>query len=109
MKRRDFLALAGASLVPFSVPRTARGGSEFAVHFRRANPYEPLLRYVEPGSDEFKSEKAAVELEHRLEQMFQGKEAMPAKLEGWAGRLSQIRAARFYALPENLVRYEIKT
>ena len=109
MKRRDFLALAGASLVPFSVPRTARGGSEFAVHFRRANPYEPLLRYIEPGSDEFKGEKAAVELEHRLGQMFQGKQALPAKLESWAGRLSQIRAARFNALPENLVRYEIKT
>ena len=109
MRRRDFLAMTGASLVPFATPQTARGGSEFPVHYRRANPYEPLLRYAEPGSDEFKSEKHAVELERRLEQMFRGKEPIPTALHHWTGRLREIRSARFHVLPEELVRYEITT
>ena len=67
-----------------------------------------MLRFVEPGSDEFEGEKEAVELEARLERIFAGKEAAPPGLSAWVERRGDIRAARFYALPDAQVRYEIK-
>ena len=42
------------------------GRNPFPVHYAKPNPYDAVLRYVEPGSDEFTGEKEAVELEARL-------------------------------------------
>ncbi len=103
MTRREFIAAVGAAGLS-----TSRGSTPFLVHYARANPYDAVLRFVEPGSDEFKGEKAAVELEARLARIFAGREAAPAELKKWTG-LREIRAARFYALPEARVRFEIKT
>jgi tetratricopeptide (TPR) repeat protein len=78
------------------------------VHYARPNPYDAVLRFVEPGSDEFKGEKDAVELEARMERIFAGREAAPAGLHAWMARRAEIVSAQFYALPDALVRYEIK-
>ncbi|HEV1284982.1 MAG TPA: hypothetical protein VNU44_06710, partial [Bryobacteraceae bacterium] len=63
MTRREFMAaVAAAGLV-----ENASGAKPFPVHFAKPNPYDAVLRYVEPGSDQFKGEKEAVELEARLQ------------------------------------------
>jgi hypothetical protein len=106
MTRRKFIAAAGAAGL---LPSKGSAATPFAVHYAKANPYDAVLRYVEPGSDEFPGEKDAMELEARLERMFAGRESAPAGLSAWMARRGEIRAARFYALPGGQVRYEIKT
>ena len=112
MQRRDFLAAIGASIFPVTVTRRLEGNSAttsaFPVHFRRANPYEPLLRFINPGKDEFNGEQAAVEIEERLRRIFSGKEEFPASLKAWSGRIRNVQSAAFYSLPGDLVRYEIR-
>jgi tetratricopeptide (TPR) repeat protein len=106
MTRREFIAaVSAAGLLPL------RGSSStpFPVHYAKSNPYDAVLRFVDPGSDEFKGEKDAIELETRLQRIFAGSESAPPGLSAWRARRADIRAARFYALPDGRVRYEVKT
>jgi FimV-like protein len=106
MTRRDFIAaVSAAGLLPWK----ASSSTPFPVHYAKPNPYDAVLRYVEPGSDEFKGEKDAADLEARLERIFAGHESAPAGLNKWMARRGEIRSARFNALPDGRVRYEIKT
>lgn len=104
MTRRQFAALAAAPL--FSQRNAA--ATPFPVRFARANPFDAALRYVEPGSDEFKGEKAAIALEQRLQRIFAGSETAPPGLQSWLQRRESITAARFFALPHGRVRFEIQ-
>jgi Flp pilus assembly protein TadD len=74
-------AAAAAGLFPAGSP----AASPFPVKYARSSPYDELLRYVEPGTDEFEGEKAAAELEARLSKQF---------------------GARCSALPDAQVRFE---
>jgi len=104
MTRREFVAaVSAAGLLP------AKASTPFSVRYARPNPYDAVLRYIDPGSDEFKGEKEAMELEARIERIFAGREGASAGLSAWVARRDEIRGARFYALPEARVRYEIKT
>ena len=105
MTRREFAAAIAA--VGLMRSRDAKAAA-FPVRYARANPYDAAVRFVEPGSDEFQGEKAAIDLEERLGRIFSGAEPPPAGLRSWAAQRSQIRAARFYAVPDSQVRYEIK-
>jgi tetratricopeptide (TPR) repeat protein len=104
MKRREFLAAVAAAGL---TPARATGATAFPVHYKRANPFDAVLRYAEPGTDEFPAEKDALELEARLGRIFARKEAVPKALESWVNR--RVTASRFYALPERRVRFEIRT
>ncbi|MGI8991003.1 MAG: FimV/HubP family polar landmark protein [Bryobacteraceae bacterium] len=105
MTRREFAAAIGsAGLWPYRSLKAA----PFAAHYARANPYDAALRFVEPGSDEFKGEKAAIALEERVRRIFAGREPAPAALRPWLAKVDRIRAARFYALPDSRLRFEIK-
>jgi tetratricopeptide (TPR) repeat protein len=106
MTRREFIAAVSAAGLR---PSNATASTPFPVHYAKSNPYDAVLRYVDAGSDEFKGEKDALELEARLERMFAGREAAPPGLAAWMARRGEIRSARFYALPESRVGYEIKT
>lgn len=138
MKRREFLAgLAAGGLFT----RRAHAYAPFPVKFRLASPYAAALECVEPGSDEFKGEKAALALEARLRAVVHAgtmpvapgcQGASPAAqsyeavaegvsrarfgaeegiAEGWArwrASLGEVRSARFYALPGNLIRFDVR-
>jgi tetratricopeptide (TPR) repeat protein len=105
MTRREFMAaVAAAAFVP---ARRAGAATVFPVHFRRANPYDSALQYLNPGSDEFKDEKAAAEFEARMRRIFAGQEAAPEGLSDWLSGAKQVRTARFYVLPGNRMRFEI--
>jgi tetratricopeptide (TPR) repeat protein len=104
MRRRDFLATAGAALWP------ADGRAEpFAPRYRHPSPYETLLPYIDPTKDVFSGEVAAAALEARLRRMFEGKEALPPRLREWSSKLKAVRSARFFVLPGDRVRFEIAT
>src|SRR5580704_9630729 len=82
MKRREFIAAVTAAGLFRS-----KAATPFPVHYAKPNPYDALLRYIDPGTDEFETEKFAAEIEARL--------ALPN--------------TRVYVLPESRLRYEIKT
>ncbi|MDE3197546.1 MAG: VCBS repeat-containing protein [Acidobacteriota bacterium] len=105
MTRREFVAAVAAAGL---TPSKSVAAVPFPVRYAKPNPYDGVLRFVEPGSDEFKGEKDAFELEEKLRRIFAGREAAPTALDSWVSRRSEIRAARFYALAENRVRFEIK-
>jgi tetratricopeptide (TPR) repeat protein len=105
MTRRELLAALAAGTLRWK----ASAAVPFPVHYAKPNPYDGVLRHVEPGSDEFKAELEAVELEARLSRIFAGKETPPAGLAAWAARRGEASNARFFALPGGQVRYEIKT
>jgi tetratricopeptide (TPR) repeat protein len=89
MKRREFLAaIAAAGLTP----STGTAAKAFPVSYKRPNPYDAVLRFVDPGSDEFQGEKAAAELEAAAARKFAGAPAV----------------SRFYALPDGKLRFETK-
>jgi Flp pilus assembly protein TadD len=84
MKRREFLAaITAAGLLPSREAKAA----PFPVRYARPNPFDAVLRFAQPGADEFKGEVAAKELEARL--------------------AATTRGGRFYALPGDRVRFEI--
>jgi hypothetical protein len=133
MGRREFLAaIASLGLLPSN----SSGSSRYPVHFRKPNPYDGVLEHIEPGTDEFRFEKEAQEIESRLSAMLRG-QALPLAndfaggaplanryqpiaegvseaefragggFEPWIASLGRIRRASFFVLPGNLVRYEI--
>jgi tetratricopeptide (TPR) repeat protein len=105
MTRREFAsAVAAAGLLRSS----ARAAIPFPVHFARPNPYDQALSFLEPGSDEFAGEKIAIDLERRLARVFKGSESAPPALQSWMTQRDAIQAARFYVLPDDRVRFEIK-
>jgi tetratricopeptide (TPR) repeat protein len=105
MTRRQFIAAIGVAGLAAS---RASASTPFPVHYAKPNPYDAVLRYVEAGSDAFKGEKDALELEARLSRIFAGQEPFPAGLTAWASRRGEVLSSRFYALPGQRVRYEIK-
>ena len=76
-----------AAATGYLLPAHTAAAAPFPLHFAKRSPYDALLRFVEPGTDEFAGEKAAVELERRLAQEFAG--------------------GRFFVLPDSQVRFEI--
>ncbi len=92
MNRRDFLiSCSAAGLLPgarlYSQPPR--------IHYRNPPPYEPWIPLIEAGHDEFPEEKAAIEL--------------AASLREWWSAQHQPGQARFFVLPNDLVRVEIKS
>ena len=85
MTRREFIAAVTAAGF---APSRATAAIPFPVHYARPNPYDAALRYLDPGADQFAAEKAAIELEAQLSRRFPG--------------------GRFFVLPNNQVRFEIK-
>ncbi|MDQ6665220.1 MAG: VCBS repeat-containing protein, partial [Acidobacteriota bacterium] len=124
--RREFLALAAAATF---TGRPAHASAPFAVHLRRTPPYQPMLALAMPGSDEFPGEKIAMEVEAALHAALRSgslpllnsrvrQEPLAVDVsravfggEGtaWLASLGNIDQARFFVLPENTVRYEIKS
>ena len=133
MGRREFLAaLTSLGLLPSK----GAGARPYPVHFRKPNPYDHVLAHLDAGTDEFPFEKEAQEIEARLAAMLRG-EALPvagdftgtaplasryrpvgegvaeaefgadADFRKWIASLGNIRRARFFVLPDNLIRYEI--
>ncbi len=68
--RREFLA-ALASFAPLIANRSL-GATPYPVHFRKPNPYDAFLPHTEAGTDEFRFEKEAQEIEGHLRAMLQG-------------------------------------
>jgi len=93
MTRRDFMAAMAAAGTAGSLPARIQAATPFPLHYARSSPFDTLVHYVEPGTDEFQGEKAAIELEARLARDF--------------SRTEPAATARFYGLPDSLVRFEI--
>ena len=89
MNRRDFLAACAASLA--SRARAER----VTPHYRQPPPFDAYIPFIQPGHDEFPEEKAAASL--------------TARLHEWWSRSANPGHARFYVLPDNQVRFEIKS
>ncbi|PYT30989.1 MAG: hypothetical protein DMG57_06530, partial [Acidobacteria bacterium] len=92
VRRREFLGACAAGLLVAEKPAYTES---LQVHYRRPPPYQPYIPLMEPGHDEFPDEKAAMELAARLR-------------EWWAAQETR-GEARFYVLPDNVVRFEIKS
>src|SRR5689334_5470269 len=87
--RRHFTqSIAGAALWS-ALPRRFRGAPPPAAR-AKSHPYESLFSFIEPGSDEFASEKQAAAITPHLERLsqtrtlpvssdFQGTSPMPAR------------------------------
>ncbi len=106
MTRREFAAaIAAAGLLPSRSVQAA----PFEVHFRKPNPFDPLLKLAVPGTDEFAGEKVAAELEDRLVRIFQGKESAPNSLQALVAKVRKDPSPRFrfFSLPDDIVRFEI--
>ena len=124
--RRVFLGAAAA----FSLyPRRTYAATPFPVQTRTAAPYAPLLKFAEPGSDQFPAERTAMEMETLLrDRLLAGQlRVQPGHVvyrqiapdasvatfgavgEPWVAALGTIEEARFYSLPDDQVRYEVKS
>ena len=90
MNRRDFLAACTASLAL----RAQRPG-RVTPHYRQPPRFDAYIPYIQPGHDEFPEEKAAAE--------------RTARLQEWWSRSANPGHARFYVLPGDRVRFEIKS
>jgi Flp pilus assembly protein TadD len=126
VNRRQFLAglaaIQGHAFAPFPV------------RFRRQPPYASVLALAEPGLDEFPGEKKAMELEARLAAALKTGESPwpgaspairgyrdiapgvaeavfgePGGWSEWRDSLGEIRYARFYFLPGDSIRYDIRS
>ena len=136
MKRREFLAALAASGF---LPSPGHASAPFAVKFRHQPPYTALLKFVEPGLDEFPGEKTAMEMEVRLAEAVRkgplplatdcggssphgyrviaegvsesvfGDGDVPAGWEKWRRALGTIDSARFFSLPGDLAMYKIRS
>ena len=136
MDRRRFLGTVAAA----GLSKPAVADLEVEV-VRPRNPYEALLRDIEPGHDDFPLEKQAAETVSHLNRLpeirtlplvpgLRGVSPFPvgyktiadgvsvAEYEGspsdiatglarWLDSLGHIRAARFYVLPDDLIRFEV--
>jgi len=137
MQRREFLA----ALASLGFLRSRASASiPYAIHFRKANPFDAVLAHIEAGSDEFPLEKQAQEIENRLAAVLHGEplplaagfhgtpprplrytriaegvseaefaaaETSDPAVAEWIRSLGPIRRARFFALPDDVIRYEI--
>jgi tetratricopeptide (TPR) repeat protein len=137
--RREFLAaISSCSLV------ASRGSAweRYPVHLRKPGPYTGALAHIESGTDDFRFEKEAQEIEGRLGAMmtsgslplapdFKGSAPLPARyvpvaegvgkaeygskepfdsgLRKWIRSLGQVQRASFFVLPDQQVRFEIKS
>ncbi len=63
MRRRDFFAACAAA--PLFSSR-GHASAPFPVKFRQEPPWASVMQLAEPGHDEFRNEKAAMEIEARL-------------------------------------------
>src|SRR5215472_8279598 len=90
MRRRDFLGACAAGLLARDLTYAERA----EVHYRQLPPYQPYFPLMEAGHDEFPEEKEALELASRLREWW--------RTAGSGGE------GRFYVLPGNIVRFEIK-
>jgi tetratricopeptide (TPR) repeat protein len=104
MNRREFLAAVAAAGL---TPARATASTPFPVHYKRANPFDTVLRFIEPGTDEFKGEKDALAVESKLRDIFAAKQPAPKALRAWISR--KPLESRFFVLPNSHVRFEIKT
>ena len=128
--RRELLGVAAAFAAH---PRKAHAEPAFPVLFpvkmRTAAPYEPMLKFALPGDDEFPEERAAMQLEETIKrELLSGKlRVWPDRVrytasstdsfianfgsEGdpWLSSLGTIAEARIFALPQNRIRYEVKS
>ena len=128
--RRELLGVAAAFAAP---PRKAHAGPAlpvpYPVKMKTAAPYEPILKFALPGSDEFPEERAAMQLEATIKkELLSGKlRVWPDRVrytasspdsftasfgsegERWLSSLGTITEARIFALPENRIRYEVKS
>ncbi len=91
MRRREFLAATAG----FLIARKPALSEPVKVHYRRPPPYKPYVPLIEPGRDEFPEEKSALQL--------------AARVRDWWNTQGGRGEARFYILPGNLVRFEIKS
>jgi tetratricopeptide (TPR) repeat protein len=91
VKRREFLGACSAALLA----RRPAYAERIQPHYRQPPPYQPYLPLMQAGHDEFPEEKAAME--------------MAARLREWWSRSGSRGEARFYVLPDNTVRFEIKS
>ena len=135
MNRRRFIGTVAT--VSFFKPAPAVAVGIIRPH----NPYEALLRDIEPGHDEFHLEKEALETASHLKRFAEtrslpcapglhGISPVPVRytpvagdvskaaydtspteiaagLAKWLDSIGQIRAARFYVLADDIIRYEI--
>jgi hypothetical protein len=56
--RHRFLTTSAAAGFAWTLP-ISLSGAPFPVQYRRPHPYEALYEFIEPGRDEFASEKQA--------------------------------------------------
>src|SRR6202035_896025 len=92
VKRREFLGASAAGLL---LARKPAYTETLQVHYRKPPLYQQYIPLVEAGHDQFPEEKDAM--------------ALAAGLHQWWAAQGTGGEARFYILPENLVRFEIKT
>ena len=92
MRRREFLGACATGLLYRPTPSFS---AVVQPHYRQPPPYEPYVPLIEPGHDEFPEEKQAMELS--------------ARLRAWWAAQGKGGEARFYVLPGDVVRFEIKS
>ncbi len=108
MRRRDFLAACAAA--GFLKPPRAHAASPFPVKFRLNPPYASLLRFAEPGLDEFPGEKTAQEIEARLLAALEGERlpvapgcvSIPPAARAWRDIAPDVSAAIYDTQPADL-------
>ncbi len=92
MRRRDFIASGAAGLLLHARPAYSE---RIQPHYRQPPPYQPYVPLMSPGHDEFPEEAAAMNLAERL--------------RVWWAEQGREGQARFYVLPGDVVRFEIKS
>jgi tetratricopeptide (TPR) repeat protein len=97
LRRRDFLAaLACAGTLPRPLPALTR----YPVQFRKTNPSDQVLQHIEAGTDEFRGEKEAEEIEARVRSLltsrslplssdFRGRSPLPSRYRPVADGVSE--------------------